>query len=257
MQAGHVFVGGVAFLLILTHPANCQPFPGDQAPPQIRKDWVLGQRVAHDLEQKDGRVNDPAIGEYLERVENRIAARIGSWPVEVRVTRSAEWYASLLPNRVLYISGGLLQRIENEAELAGLLAHELAHVREQARGALQGEGAAWRGCILASPLGNEDAREREMNATTAAFGYLKSAGYYPTAVLDLFSKLAYEHPAWATAILPKDLLEARAKTDADTVPAGGYRVDGSEFLQLHARLETALGHPAREDLKKRPGRARP
>jgi hypothetical protein len=63
-------------------------------------------------------------------------------------------------------------------------------------------------------------------------------------VLDLFSKLAYEHPTWAKAIVPKDLLELRVRTEAGGVPPEGYRIESSEFVQHHAMLEPALGHDA-------------
>ena len=66
----------------------------------------------------------------------------------------------------------------------------------------------------------------------------------PAGVLDLFSKLAYEHPAWANAIVPKDLLELRVRTEAEDVPQGGYRIESSEFHQQHAMLEMALRHDA-------------
>jgi hypothetical protein len=58
--------------------------------------------------------------------------------------------------------------------------------------------------------------------------------------LDLFSKLAYEHPAWAKAIVPDDLLALRTKTEAEAVPPGGFRVDSSDFVEVHALLETVL-----------------
>jgi len=209
---------------------------------------VLGQRTSQDLEQRDGRIHDPAIIGYLQRIENMIARAIGAQPLEVRLTRSSDHYAALFPNGVLYISSGLLERIENEAELVGLLAHEVAHVQQEHAAAPKNQGIAiFRDvCVLSSRLtpGTEDVGEWELQATTAATGYLKDVGYDPAGVLDLFSKLAYEHPAWANAIVPKDLLELRVRTEAEDAPQGGYRIESSEFHQQHAMLEMALGHDA-------------
>lgn len=225
MPAWGVLRGSVALLSLLAHPAICQ------------------------VPARDGRIDNPAIIQYLQHIENTIAGAIGAQPLEVRLTRSSDQYASLLPNRVLYISGGLLERVENEAELAGLLAHALAHAREQTAAAPQGQGieVLRDGCVLAwrrPPTAPEEARERERRAATAATGYLKAAGYDPAGVLDLFSKLAYENPVWAKAILPEDLLELRTRIEADAIPPGGYRIESSQFLRTHTMLEAELGRTA-------------
>jgi hypothetical protein len=70
---------------------------------------LLGQQLAGELERNDGRINDPAIVACVQRIANRLAG---------------------VPHGVLYISGALLERVESEAEIAGLLAHQLAHLRE-------------------------------------------------------------------------------------------------------------------------------
>jgi hypothetical protein len=57
---------------------------------QIRKEWALGRHLAVDLEPRDGKINNPAIVGYLQRIEDPIAAAIGGKPLEVRVTRGSE-----------------------------------------------------------------------------------------------------------------------------------------------------------------------
>ena len=74
------------------------------------------------------RINDPSIAEYVQRVENRLALAAGVMPLEIRLTRNAKSNALILPNGILYISSGMLDRMASEAELAGLLAHETAHL---------------------------------------------------------------------------------------------------------------------------------
>ena len=244
MRSQSALIGYAAFLTFFAHGA------GGQVPPsggstQIGKEWELGQRPGRDMEKSDGKIDDPTIIRYLQRLENKLASAIGATAAEIRLTRSSDLYISLPADRVLYISGGLLQRIENEAELAGLLAHELGHAQAERAATPEGQGTGTVrvGCVLQSklaPAGNENARERELQATTAAIQCLKVAAYDPAGVLDLLSKLAYEHQVWAKAIVPEDLLALRVEIEAEAVPAGGYRVGSSEFVQAHAMLETVL-----------------
>lgn len=244
MRSQPLCIGCAAFLSVLAHAASGQVPPTD-ASTQVGKVWELRPRAARALEQGDGKIDDQAIVGCVQRIENRIASAVGAQPAEVRLTRSSDQYAVLVATRALYISAGLLQRIETEGELAGLLAHELAHLQAAKAAPPKGQGIEILrdGCILESklaPAGSEYVRERELQATEAATGYLRAAGYDPAAVLDLFSKLAYEHPAWAKAIVPDDLLELRVKMEADAMPPGGYRIGSSEFVQAHATLETVL-----------------
>jgi predicted Zn-dependent protease len=235
MRRQCLLLSSVAFVAAFAGSARCQEPPPHSSSSQIGKEWV--QHLARDLEKTDGKIDDPAIVGYVQRIENQIAFATGAKPFEVRLTRSSDQYASLLPNRVLYISGGLFERIENEAELAGLLSHELAHIEQKTTEARQPA------CILASQIGRaEDQHELEFQATAAAIKHLRAAGYEPSAVLDLFSKLAYEHPVWAKAILPEDLLNLRVMLETDAPPSAGYLIDSSEFIRQHTKLLAVFGH---------------
>jgi hypothetical protein len=226
------------FLWCVSFDAICQAPHSDNTSPQVQKQWEPGPRVSSDPEQRDGSVTNPAILEYLQHIESMIASAVGAQPMKVRLTRSTDWYAIPGPN-LLYISRGLLGRIENESELAGLFAHELAHI-------LRGLSSvtARTGCVLAPRVegsSSEDLREREKQATTIAVMYMKSAGYDPVGVLDLFSKLAYERPAWGKAIIAADLLELRAQLEVETVPPSGYRLESSQFRHVHFLLDAIPG----------------
>jgi predicted Zn-dependent protease len=180
--------------------------------------------------QKDGSIADPAILSYVQSLADRVARASARKPVRIQINRSQDFYASLLPNGELSISSALLERIESEAELAGLLAHQLAH---------QAHTPA---CVLASPLrGTDNRREPERAATESAVRTLRLAGYEPSAVLDLFSKLAYEHPNWAKAIVPDDILDLRVIIESDPPPERGYIVDTSAFAEQHKKLTSSIG----------------
>lgn len=187
---------------------------------------------------KDAAVDDPALLSYVQGLEQRLAAASGEGPLKVRVTLSDESYARLLPPRTLSISRALFARLENEAELAGLLAHIRAHGKSPAPLAP---------CSLASARpAPAERRESEMRATQAAVGTLKRVGYDPSALLDLLSKLAYEHPGWAAAIVPDDVLRLRTALEKESLPPRGYVTDSSEFIKQHAKLAP----PARAAVRK-------
>src|SRR4051812_18066976 len=75
--------------------------------PQFRKRFELGQRVARDLEKRDGKISDTAILSYAQRMADQLRASVNSPPLQIHITRGTESYASLLPNGSLYISGQL------------------------------------------------------------------------------------------------------------------------------------------------------
>jgi predicted Zn-dependent protease len=235
MRVMLAWIAGLSGVCSLVPAALGQPAPAPQSEPQIHKEWALGKRMAQDLENRDGRIDDPALTQYLQRIENRMAVAAGQKPLEIRLTRSSEEYATELAHGVQDLSAGLAKRLENEMELAGLLAHQLAHSYVPP-------------CVLSPfgiPGGTAQARNREREATAQALGYLKAAGYDPTGLLDLLSKLAYEHPAWAQAIVPEDLLSLRSAIESDEPPPGGYRVSTSEFYEQHDNLLTVLGETGR------------
>jgi hypothetical protein len=222
MRSWAVLVGSVALLV-------------HTAPGQTWKEWTFGRSGSRDPAVRDGSSNDLRITGYVQRLENAVASAIPTAPAQIRLTRNSDRYASRLPGGVLYLSAGLLERVETEAELAGLLAHVHAHAQE--------------GCVLGSPqaLEGTEAREGERRATAAAIGYLKAADYDPAGVLDILSKLSYEHPPWARTILAEDLLELRAATEPDALPPGAFRFDSSEFRQVHALVKEALARAANRD----------
>jgi Peptidase family M48 len=230
MLAGGMRSAVAVYLAFGSCGAICQ-VPSRDTSTQAGKQWELGRPTDESRETRDGIINDPAIVEYLQQLAGRVTSA-NSQPIQVRITRSRDQYAILLANRVLYISAGLLETIENEAELAGLLAHELAHRLSPS------------GCVLGSTLASSrsgDPRAREQEATTDAILSLKAIGYDPVEFLGLLSKLAYEHPVWAKAIVLEDLIDFRVRLEGETAPVVGYRIDSSAFRRAHSALEAVLG----------------
>ena len=121
MRHWALWIGTLAVIYMFSGPALCQ------TPAQIQKERALSDNIAKDIERQAERISDPSIIEYVERIENRLALAAGVKPLELRLTRNPKLSALALPNRVLYFSSGLLDQMKSEAELAGLLAHEMAH----------------------------------------------------------------------------------------------------------------------------------
>ena len=183
--------------------------------------------AASRVESRDGLTNS----KYLQKLEERIAAASGVPSVTTHLTLGAPWYAFLAPDRNLYISAGLIVRTSSEAQLAGIMAHLLAHSSSNKIDVDQ--------CVLGKgyvPTVEATARAREMRATQVALGYMKTARFDPASLLDGLSTVSYEHPAWASAINSMDLLKLRVPLDAEPMPREGYIVDSREYAALRNDL---------------------
>lgn len=232
-----VISAAALFWPVVGSQALCQKRSTGDTSTQFRKEWELG-RPTDDLAKKDGSIDDRGVLGYLQQLANRLASVAGMRSVPVRLTQSSDQYASVLPNRGLYLSAGLLCRMGDEAELAGLIAHELAHLVQRQQGS-SSDGT----CVfdpLAAPSWPVDLREHERQATILAVSYLKVAQYDPTSLLSLLSKLSYEHPVWAKAITSEDLRDLRDTLESESPTLKGYRLDSSAFVQVHVTVEGML-----------------
>ena len=237
MRFRTILAGSAVCLLWLAAPAGSQTS-------QVGKTWELDRKLADQLGQniahKDGRLNFLELS-LVQQTENRVATAAGVKPLEIRITQSSKWYGFLLPKGVLYISVGLLEHASSEAELAGLLAHELGHASSPKATTEQ-----FQQCALAVgylPV-ERNPRESERLATQRAIGYMKAAGYDPSAMLDLLSQISYENWRWSKAIVAGDLLSQRVALEAEAEPVEGYAIDSSEFTRFHTKLASLLRHSA-------------
>jgi len=236
------FAGSAVCLIGLALPASSQTSPASSPTSQVSKTWEVGRSLADQLDPFVRQVehkNPPVefLGDYVQRVEDRIAAAAGVKPNEIRITWGTEWYGFLVPDRRLYLSLGLLGRVSSEGELAGLLSHELAHANPKL-------GLGFQQCALAAgylPV-ERNPRASEGLATRRAIGYMRASGFDPSAMLDVFSKIAYENQRWSKAIAAEDLLKLRVALEAEPEPSGGYAADSSEFVKFRAQVAGLLPH---------------
>lgn len=88
--------------------------------------WDQLERFEENLLASDLIVRDPALGDYVRSVVARVAGGAAG-NIRVVVLRSPSFNASMYPNGLMLVHTGLLLRVRNEAELAGVLAHEVGH----------------------------------------------------------------------------------------------------------------------------------
>ena len=176
----------------------------------VEREVSVGRQLAAEFDRTAKLVNDPVILEYVNRVaQNLVLNSDAKVPFTIKVVDANEVNAFALPGGFLYVNRGLVEAAENEAELAGVLAHEIAHVAarhgmEQAsKGELVNYASipliflgGWAGMIvqnvagLAVPLTFlKFSRGAEKEADRLGAQYLWASGYDPNAMISFFEKL--------------------------------------------------------------------
>jgi hypothetical protein len=176
------------------------------------KEMQIGRQLAMEVEQQAKMVDDPMVTEYVNRVgQNVVLHSDAKVPFTIKVIDSDEVNAFALPGGFFFVNKGLLLAADNEAELAGVMAHEIAHVaaRHAMENAGKGQflqygilaglifGGPIAGTILQNTAGLGQAlaffkfsRGAEEEADNLGVQYLYASGYDPTAMSTMFEKLA-------------------------------------------------------------------
>ncbi|HUZ46374.1 MAG TPA: M48 family metallopeptidase, partial [Terriglobia bacterium] len=95
----------------------------------VQKEIAVGKKYAEQIDRSSKLVKDPVITEFVNRVEQNVAENSDAKiPITVRVIDSPEINSFTLPGGFIYVNTGLLHAAGSEAQLAGVLAHETAHV---------------------------------------------------------------------------------------------------------------------------------
>jgi predicted Zn-dependent protease len=179
------------------------------------KEMAIGRQMAMQVEQQAKMVDDPVITEYVNRVgQNIVLHSDAKVPFTIKVIDSDEVNAFALPGGFFFVNKGLLLAADNEAEHAGVKAHEIAHVCARHAMENQGKGAfinyaAIAGILFGGPIvsgilqngggvlaglaGLKFTRAAEEEADNLGVQYLYAAGYDPTAMATMFEKLAAQN----------------------------------------------------------------
>ena len=169
-----------------------------------------GRQYAQQIESQIKLINDPVITEYVNRVgQNLVRNSDAQVPFTIKVIDSDVVNAMALPGGFFYVNSGLILAADEEAEMAGVMAHEIAHVaachygREMTRanllqlaslptifmGGALGYGI-YQGLGLAIPLTFlHFSRAFEAEADYLGIEYMYRAGYDPSAFVSFFEKI--------------------------------------------------------------------
>jgi beta-barrel assembly-enhancing protease len=225
--------------------------------PAFEKEITLGKSLAAGAERHEKILTDPLVTEYIAHLAASIGQHTGiSMPLVVRIIADKEVRSIALPGGFLYITSGLIARTETEAELAGVLAHEIAHIARhdgmrQLAGNVNSPAStipmvymgAWSGACtrfaddkqvtvgLRSVL-----KGVEQEADNAAIGYLRAAHYDPLGMIEFFNKLRYENPRLAQTWSSEDLLALRMHVEEDLPPDPEYVVTTAMYAHIRTRF---------------------
>src|SRR5947208_673086 len=226
----------------------------------------MGRQLAAEIERQVKLLNDPTINEYVNRVgQNIVRNSDAKVPFTIKVVESDEINAFALPGGFFYVNTGLILAADDESELAGVMAHEIAHVAsrhgtEQASKAelinfasiplifLGGVG----GFALRQAAGFlipmqflQFSRKDEAEADYLGLQYLYKTGYDPGAAVSFFEKLQAKESAkpgtvskmFSTHPPTGERIEMSKKNIEIVLPdKEQYVVTTSEFNQIKMQL---------------------
>src|ERR1019366_6525457 len=234
----------------------------------LEREIALGKQAAMEVEKTSKLITDPVVTEYVNRIgQNLVLNSDAKVPFTIKVIDSDEINAFALPGGFFYVNSGLVLRADEEAELAGVMGHEIAHVaaRHGTRNATKGEIAQfatiplilvgpggwagyglYEGLNIAIPLGFlKFSRDNEREADFLGLQYMYKAGYDPNAFVSFFEKVEAEerrHPGsipkvFSTHPPTPDRVQKAQQEIATILPTREeYIVTTSEFDLVKSRL---------------------
>jgi predicted Zn-dependent protease len=228
----------------------------------------MGKQYAMQVESTVKLVQDPVVTEYVNRIgQNLVRNSDAQVPFTIKVIDSDEVNAFALPGGFFYVNSGLILAADEEAELAGVMAHEISHVAAR-HGTRQMTRAQWAnigtiplifigggigyGIYEAAGLGlpltfMKFQRNFEAEADYLGLQYMYKTGYDPQAFISFFEKIQAKEKkkpgtiakAFASHPQTPDRIAASQKEIATILPAKPqYIVSTSEFDDVKARLAT-------------------
>jgi predicted Zn-dependent protease len=246
----------------------------------LEKEIALGKYYAQEVERTAKLVDDPVVAEYVNRVgQNLVRNSDAKVPFTIKVIDDDTLNAFALPGGFFYVNSGLILAADEEAELAGVMAHEIAHVtaRHVTKNMTKAEIAQWAmlPLLIFGPAGwtgygiyqasnflipmtfLKFSRDAEREADFLGLQYMFAAGYDPNAYVSFFEKIRAQEKRQPGSVpkifashppTPERIQKTQAEI-AQILPARNeYVVSTSEFDVVKQRLRQVLaGSKAKED----------
>jgi predicted Zn-dependent protease len=226
----------------------------------------MGKTYSDEIEKSVHLITDPVVEEYVNRIGQNIVKNSDcKVPFTIKIIDSDEINAMALPGGFFYVNSGLILNADEEAEMAGVMAHEIAHVcahhiaREMTRANYAQLGTiplifigGWTGYGIyeAANIGIpitflKFSREFEAQADYLGVQYMYRAGYDPQAFIAFFEKIQAlekrkpglvakafsDHPQ-----TPDRILHSQEEIAQILPPRDEYTVTTSEFDDIKSRL---------------------
>ncbi len=232
----------------------------------LEKEIALGRQLAQEVERSSKLLVDPEINEYANRVgQNLVRNSDAKVPFVIKVIDSDEINALALPGGFFYVNTGLILAASEESELAGVMAHEIAHVAarhgtEQYSKAELFNLASIPLIFVGGPIGYgirqaasllvpleflQFSRSAEREADFLGLQYLYKTGYDPTSFVSFFEKIQSQDKkrpgrlakAFSTHPPTLDRIQ-RAQLEIQNVLPGRseYVLNTSDFDRIKAKL---------------------
>jgi predicted Zn-dependent protease len=232
----------------------------------VEKQVAMGKAYSQQVESGVKLITDPVVTEYVNRVgQNIVRNSDAQVPFTIKVVDSDDINAFALPGGFFYVNSGLILAADEEAELAGVMSHEIAHVtachlaRQQTRGNLAQMAtiplifvggaigyAGYEAAGLAIPMTFlHFSRAFESEADYLGLEYMYKSGYDPNAFVSFFEKIQAQEKkkpgtlskAFSTHPQTPDRIEKSQQEIATILPAKTqYIVSTSEFDDVKSRL---------------------
>jgi Zn-dependent protease with chaperone function len=232
----------------------------------LQKERALGEAMAAAIDRRSKFVADPDINDYVNRLGQKLARNSDAEePFTIRVIDSPDIKAFALPGGFLYVNKGLIMEVDSEAELAGLMAHEIAHVAARHASRFATRRHAWN--MLSTPLMylggpagfgikqlagiavpltfRKFNRDAEIEADLLGIEYQYAAGYDPQAFLEALEKLQNQENQRHVRKAKAPFLSKVPLHDQIARAYANYPSTGERIQRLQTEISTLL--PDRND----------
>jgi len=232
----------------------------------LEKEIAMGKSYAAQVEQTAKLVQDPVITEYVNRIgQNLVRNSDARVPFTIKVIDDDSINAFALPGGYFYVNTGLILAADDEAELAGVMAHEIAHVAAR-HGTRQMTRANWANIAtiplifiggglgyaaqsvvsIALPLTfMKFSRGFEAEADYLGVQYMYASGYDPQAFIGFFEKVQAKEKKKPGTVAkafashpqtPERIAASQKEINQILAPKPQYIITTSEFDDVKARL---------------------